>query len=78
MCGADDYVMARNRSLQRSGIKGIDGLADHTFTRVYFRCVAGNGGNAVTAPQGLFQQLATGTTGGTDDCDFAHDVLQLA
>jgi hypothetical protein len=28
--------------------------------------------------QGFFQQLATGTTGGTDDCDLAHDVLQLA
>jgi hypothetical protein len=31
----------------------------------------------VSATQGFFQQLATGTTGSTDDCDFAHDVLQL-
>jgi hypothetical protein len=28
----------------------------------------------VTATQGFFQQLATGTTSGTDDCDVAHDV----
>jgi hypothetical protein len=32
----------------------------------------------MTATQGFFQQLATGTAGGTNDCDLAHDILQLA
>jgi hypothetical protein len=69
--------MASERRLQRFGIEGIDILGDHTGTLADLRGVSGDRGNAVTTTQGFFQQLATGTTGGTNDCDFAHDVLQL-
>jgi hypothetical protein len=69
--------MASDCRLQRFGIEGIDILGDHTGTLTDLRSVAGDRGNAVTTTQGFFQQLATGTTGGTNDCDFAHDVLQL-
>ena len=60
------------------GIKGIDILGDHPGTRADLRGVAGDSGDAMATTQGFFQQLATGTAGGTNDCDLAHDILQLA
>ena len=74
---ADDDVVPLDGRLQGTGIQRIDVARDHPRTLADFRRVAGDRGNAVTATQGFFQQLATGTTGGTDDCDVAHDVLQL-
>ena len=65
-------------ALQRCGIQHIDILADHTGTRADLRSVAGDSGHAMATTQGFFQQLATGTTGGPNDCDLAHDILQLA
>jgi hypothetical protein len=69
--------MASDCRLQAFGVEGVNIFADYTGTLTDLRGVAGNRGNAVTTTQGFFQQLATGTTGGTNDCDFAHDVLQL-
>ncbi|MOA32774.1 hypothetical protein D3C78_1540180 [compost metagenome] len=73
MCGTDHQVMARHCRLQGSGIENVHVLAHHTRTRAEFRGVAGDGGDAVTTTQGLFQQLAAGTAGGTNDCDLAHE-----
>lgn len=77
MRGAEHHIMASNGVLQGLGVVDIDILDHHSRTLTqFFRGIAGNGRDAVTTTQGFFQQLAAGTTGSPDDCDFAHDILQ--
>ncbi|MNC82115.1 hypothetical protein D3C75_1355040 [compost metagenome] len=64
--------MPRDGLFQGGGVADVQRYGVHPFAPLQFRDVAGNGGNAMAAAQGFFQQLATSTAGSTDDCDLAH------